>query len=110
MDDCVFCKIVKGEIKAKIIEESENFIAIPDANPKIEGHTLIISKKHFRNIVEMPSLLGGELVDMIKKISLSYKKDFNVVANTGENAGQVVFHFHVHILPRKRGDGLKSIV
>ena len=70
MVDCIFCKIARKEIKVKIIEESDNFLAFPDANPKVERHTLIISKKHFSNIVDLPALLGNELLDMIKKVGL----------------------------------------
>lgn len=105
--DCVFCKIARKEIKVKIVEESDNFLAFPDANPKVEGHTLIISKKHFVNLLELSALLGNELLDIIKKVGLRYKQDFNVVVNTGKEAGQLVMHFHLHILPRKKGDGLR---
>ena len=109
-EDCVFCKIARKEIKAEIIEESENFIAIPDANPKTEGHSLIISKKHFINILDVPVLSGNELLEMIKKVSLKYKQNFNIAVNTGKEAGQAVMHFHLHILPRKKGDGLYNLV
>lgn len=108
--DCIFCKIVKKEIPVNIIEESENFIAIPDKNPKTEGHTLIISKKHFANILELPSALGDELIDLIKKIALKYKSDFNVVVNTGKQAGQIIFHFHLHLIPRKKDDEFRMAV
>jgi len=105
--DCIFCKIVKKEIPVKIIEESENFIAIPDKNPKVDGHALIISKKHFINILDMPALLGDELLSLIKKIALKYKSDFNIVVNTGKEAGQIIFHFHLHLIPRSRDDGFR---
>ena len=67
-ENCIFCKLMK-ERKLEIIEESENFIAFPDANPKTEGHTLIIPKKHFVNMMDLPSDLAGELLDIIKKIA-----------------------------------------
>jgi len=110
MENCIFCKVVKGEIPSEKIGESENFIAIPDINPKVKNHTLIISKKHFVNILDMPSVLGDELISLVKKVALNFKSDFNVVVNNGKNAGQVVFHFHLHLLPRKKGDGFRMAV
>lgn len=108
--DCIFCKIARKEIKVQVIVESDNFLAFPDAHPKIKGHTLIISKKHFVNLVDMPAVLGNELLDMVKKVGLGYKQDFNVVVNTGQEAGQVIMHFHLHVLPRKKGDGFRMAV
>ena len=109
MSDCVFCKIVKKEIKAERVYEDDNFIAILDANPKVKNHTLIVSKKHFRNLLDMPVSLGGELLEAIKKVSLDMIRDdraegVKVVINNEPSAGQVVFHAHVHILPLKEGD------
>ena len=109
-EQCIFCKISRGEISSKRIYENENFFAIRDVNPKTKGHSLIISKKHFENILVMPQTLGTELIDAIKKTSLIVMKEnncdgFNVVQNNAESAGQVVKHFHVHILPRKKKDG-----
>ncbi|MCK5149629.1 HIT domain-containing protein [Candidatus Pacearchaeota archaeon] len=114
--DCVFCKIVKGEIASgEIIYENDNFFSIPDASPIVEGHSLIISKKHFENILDLPSSLGSELIDCIKKTSLKLIEEkkaegFNVINNNLEVAGQVVKHFHFHIIPRKKGDKVKMVV
>ncbi|MFH1327206.1 MAG: HIT family protein [archaeon] len=115
MKDCIFCKISKGEIPSERIYESQNFFSIFDHSPHIEGHVLVISKKHFKNILEMPSSLGGELLDTVKKTALKlvekYKSNgFNLVVNTNEAAGQEVDHVHVHILPRKKGDGFRIFV
>jgi len=112
--DCIFCKIVKGEIPTTKVYDSDNFIGILDIHPKAPGHTVIIPKKHFKSLLDMPSSLGGELLDAIKEIGLKLIKDskgeaFNVIVNNGEAAGQVVMHAHVHVIPRKRGDGLKSM-
>ncbi len=114
-DDCIFCKIVKGEIESEKIYEDDNFFAILDVNPKAEGHTLIISKQHYKNILDVPTSLGGEILDAIKKIGLKLIKDkkgegFNVCVNMGEVAGQTVHHFHAHIIPRNSGDGLSGVV
>lgn len=113
-NDCIFCKIVKGDISNKKIYEDDNFIGILDVNPKTEGHSLIIPKKHFKSLLDMPSSLGNELIEACKKVSLDLinngKGDgFNLVVNNFEVAGQVVPHLHIHIIPRKTDDGLKSI-
>ena len=114
IDDCIFCKIAKGEIKAERIYENDNFFSIYDANPKVKSHSLVISKKHFKTLLDLPSTLGSELLDCIKKtafILMDKEKanGFNIVNNCFESAGQVISHFHVHILPRKKGDGFKLI-
>ncbi len=88
------------------------FFSIPDINPKVKGHSLILSKKHFRNILEMPSNLGTELLDCVKYTSLKLTKEysaggFNIINNNFGAAGQVVDHFHLHILPRKENDNFK---
>ena len=112
VDDCVFCKIAKGEIPAKRIYENDNFFSILDANPCTKGHSLVISKKHFETMLDMPSSLGHELLDCIKHTSLRLMNDFNaegfnVINNNFEVAGQIVKHVHFHIIPRKKGDGFK---
>ena len=114
--DCVFCKIVKGEIPSTKVYENDNFIGILDIAPKAVGHTVIIPKRHYEdNLLGMPSTLGIELLDAIKTIGLGIIKDkkgegFNVIVNNGSAAGQMVFHTHIHIIPRKTGDGLKGLV
>jgi len=115
MVDCVFCKIATGKIKVEKIYENENFFSIPDANPVADGHSLVISKKHFENLLGFPCSLGGELLDCIKKTSEKLLKEkncegFNIVNNNFEAAGQIVKHIHFHIIPRKEGDNLKFIV
>jgi len=107
--ECIFCKISKGEINVPRIYENDNFFSIPDAHPKVKGHSLIISKRHFETILDMPSSLGQELLDCIKKTSAILMKKhnsegFNVANNNFEASGQTVKHIHFHILPRKKGD------
>ena len=113
MKDCIFCKIAKGEIEVKKIVENDNFLVFPDANPKIEGHCLIIPKKHFTNILDLPSNLGSELLDIIKEVAEIKIKEgfegFNLVQNNGGVAGQEVLHTHLHFLPRKKGDGFNLL-
>jgi histidine triad (HIT) family protein len=111
MEGCVFCKIVKKEIPVKIIYESDNFIAFPDANPKVDGHTLIVSKHHFINSMDMPSIFGSEFFDVVKRIAETKFKEgfegFNLFQNNFSCAGQEVMHFHIHFFPRKTDDRKK---
>ncbi len=107
--NCVFCKIAKGEIPCEKVYENDNFLAIMDANPAIDGHSLVISKKHFGTILDMPNSLGPELLDCIKKTALKLINEekaegFNVVNNSFECAGQIVNHVHFHIFPRRKDD------
>lgn len=106
--DCVFCKIVAGDIPSEKILESENFIVVKDAFPKVEGHSLIISKKHYDSFLDMPQELYEELLvtmrNAVKKLGLD---DFNLVLNNGKVAGQIIPHVHWHILPRKKDDGFQ---
>tara|TARA_Y100000034_G_scaffold86871_1_gene104149 strand:+ start:597 stop:956 length:360 start_codon:yes stop_codon:yes gene_type:complete len=109
-NNCVFCKIIKGKISEKKIYENDNFFSIPDINPFTPGHSLVISKKHFKTFLDLPNSLGTELIDCIKKTSLRLIKDynasgFNIINNNFESAQQIVKHVHFHILPRKKNDG-----
>ena len=66
-EECIFCKIIEKEIPVKIIYDSDNFLAFPDVNPKVKGHTLIVPKKHFVNLIDLPSDLSEELLDVVKR-------------------------------------------
>ncbi len=115
MEDCIFCRIVNGEIKSEIVMTSNNFIAIKDIKPVSEGHILIISKKHYVTLLDLPDNLGDELLKFTKSIAsilLESKMGdgFNIIMNNLEPAGQIVKHAHLHIIPRKENDGLKSLV
>ena len=112
--DCIFCKIARSEIPAQKVGESNNFLAFLDAHPKTDGHTLIIPKKHFVTLLDISNTLGEELLKFTKEIAsklLEEKKGdgFNLVMNNLEPAGQVVKHAHIHVIPRKEGDGLMMI-
>jgi len=109
MEECIFCKISKGEILSKKIYENKEFFSIPDANPVKEGHSLVISKKHFQTSLDLPEELGSELLDCIKKTSKILMKKygadgFNVINNNFASAGQIVKHVHFHIVPRNKND------
>ena len=112
MNECVFCKIVSGEINNEQIMESENFIVIKDISPKVKGHSLVISKNHYTTFLDMPSEIYEELLTTVKTAASKIIKEvdadgFNLIMNNGETAGQIVPHVHWHILPRKKGDGFK---
>ena len=113
-EDCIFCKIAKGEIPVTKVYESNNFLAFLDQAPQVEGHTLIIPKEHSINILSLPSTLGQELLDVIKKVAeIKFREGFegfNLVQNNFSAGGQVVMHTHFHLLPRKTGDGHQIFV
>lgn len=114
MVECIFCRISRGEIKTDKIYENENFFSIFDLNPKAKGHSLVISKKHFSNMLDIPSTLAQECFDCIKNTAIKTMRDsgsegFNVINNNFSAAGQEISHIHFHILPRKSGDGLKFL-
>lgn len=111
MKECIFCKIARGEIKNEFIYENDNFFSIKDIEPQVPGHSLVISKKHFETILDLPESLAPELFDAIKKTAIKLLQEenaegFNIANNNFESAGQVVNHVHFHILPRKKKDGL----
>lgn len=104
MTDCIFCKFANGEIKTDIVFESDNVLAFRDINPKAETHILIIPKKHIANIADATfsdlTILGEIQLaarEIAKDLGLE-EKGYRLVANTGENAGQEVFHLHYHLL------------
>ena len=109
MSDCIFCKIANGEIPSATLFEDENFRVILDLGPATKGHALILPKSHFANIYEMPDELVGKAMilakEMVTRMTEALKCDgFNVVQNNGEAAGQTVFHFHMHLIPRYKND------
>ena len=112
--NCIFCKIIKKEIPAEFIEETNSFIAVLDAHPKAEGHALIIPKKHFVTLLDIPNKLAEEMLQITKRVSskiLDSKQGdgFNIIMNNLAPAGQAVMHAHLHIIPRKESDGLRMI-
>ncbi|RLF56865.1 MAG: HIT family protein [Thermoplasmata archaeon] len=109
-DTCVFCKIARGEIPAKIVYENSKIIAFLDINPRNEGHTLVIPKAHYQSLLDMPEEILSELLIVAKELCEKMKnklqaKGFNLVINIGKVAGQEVPHFHLHIIPRYPDDG-----
>lgn len=110
-EDCIFCKIVKGEIPSAKIYEDEKFLAFLDIAPVKPGHVLIIPKEHFKDTTLTPDNVLSELIVRGKKIGKALIKElgaegFIFSTNNGKAAGQEIFHTHFHIIPRKSDDGL----
>ena len=108
-DDCIFCKIASGEIPSSTIYEDEEFRVFLDLNPATRGHALLVPKEHFTNLFELEDELCKKAFVLAKKIAGRMKnalgcEGFNLVQNNGEVAGQTVFHFHLHLIPRYQGD------
>lgn len=109
MSDCIFCKLANGDIPTTKIYEDDDFSVILDANPATKGHCLILPKQHYANIYELPEDLTAKAFVLAKKIAARMTKamncdGFNIVQNNGETAGQTVFHFHIHLIPRYKGE------
>lgn len=109
MDNCVFCKIIKGEIPSYKIYEDEYTLAFLDISKDIDGHTLVIPKKHFTNVLDIDKDTLEKVALTVKKVANHYVNDcgydgVNILNASGESAGQTVFHLHFHIIPRKNGD------
>lgn len=111
MENCIFCKIVSGEIGSATIYENEELKVMLDRFPSNPGHVLILPKKHITNIFDLDPELGGRLFKMAVQISSVLKKslgvtNMNLLQNNGSIAGQTVEHFHLHLIPRYENDGV----
>ncbi|ART75686.1 HIT family protein [Sutcliffiella horikoshii] len=115
MSDCIFCKIIDGDIPAAKVYEDEHVLAFLDISQVTKGHTLVIPKVHKENIYELTPEIAENLFKVVPKIANSIKEQFepiglNLLNNNGEAAGQSVFHYHLHILPRYgKGDGFGAV-
>lgn len=109
MKDCIFCKIAAGEIPAATLYENEEFRVILDLGPAAKGHALILPKAHYADLYELPEEMAGKAMILAKKVVTRMKDllgcdGYNIVQNNGTAAGQTVFHFHMHLIPRMEGD------
>lgn len=109
-NNCIFCKIANGEIPSRTIEENDMFKVVLDVGPATKGHALILPKDHYRNLYDLPEETAAEVIKMAKKVALKMKDKLNcdgvnLVQNNEEAAGQTVFHFHMHVIPRFKDDG-----
>jgi histidine triad (HIT) family protein len=106
---CIFCEIISGKSPAEIIYENRNVLSFLDINPMNFGHTLVIPKQHFADFSKVPKEILHDLISAVQDVSSAIKKGlqadaYNLVVNNGEAAGQSVFHFHFHIIPRFHSD------
>jgi len=111
MENCVFCKIVKGEIPSEKIWEDDNVLAFLDINPLTKGHALVIPKKHFENIFDIDENVLERIISAGKNLAQKSKAALGAVAvnllnSSGSQAGQKVMHFHLHVIPRYENDGV----
>ena len=109
MDNCIFCKIASGEIPSATLFENEEFRVILDLNPASKGHALILPKMHASDLFDLPDETAAKAMVLAKQIAQKLKEGLNaegvnVVQNNGAAAGQTVFHFHMHLIPRYAGD------
>lgn len=107
--NCIFCKIANGEIPSTTLYEDEDFRVILDLGPAARGHALLLPKEHYRDLFELDDETAAKALVKAKRIAGRMKKalgadGFNLVQNNGEAAGQTVFHFHMHLIPRYTDD------
>ena len=107
--DCIFCKLANGEIPTATLYEDDDFRVILDQGPATKGHALILPKKHYANLYELPEELAARAMVLAKRMAGAMTEalncdGFNLVQNNGEAAGQTVFHFHMHLIPRYHND------
>lgn len=104
-ENCIFCKIANGAIPSATVYEDEEFRVILDLGPASKGHALILPKEHYKDVCELDEVIASKVFPLAAKIGTAMKKSlgcagFNLVQNNGTAAGQTVFHFHVHVIPR----------
>ena len=110
-DNCIFCKIAAGDIPSATIYEDNDFRVILDIEPASKGHALIVPKEHYANLYELSDELAAKALIVAKKVITKMTgilgcDGYNVVQNNGEAAGQTVFHFHIHLIPRYKDDNV----
>ena len=110
-EKCIFCLIASGDIPCAKVYEDEELLAFLDLSPARPGHTLVIPKAHYKDMLEVPVSLAPAVFSALKKVGAAVMKatgasGFNIMQNNGLSAGQTMFHIHWHIIPRFDGDGL----
>lgn len=110
-DDCIFCKLANGEIPTNTLYEDEIVRVIFDASPAADGHVLVMPKEHFDNVFTMDEKTAAHVFVVAQKVAKALHEELNcegmnLLQNNGAVAGQTVFHFHLHIIPRNSGDGI----
>ena len=112
-DDCIFCKIIAGDIPCHKIYENDDVLVFLDVGPLSDGHTLVIPKAHFSTVDKCSSEILSSIAEKLNKIAAAVVAatecdGYNILCNNGRAAGQVVDHVHFHVIPRKTGDGIFS--
>ncbi len=113
-DDCLFCKLANGIIPTNSIYEDEDFNVIMDAAPASKGHALILPKEHFDNLYEIDPDILGKAAKLAQKV-IKHEKEvlncdgYNLLQNNGEVAGQTIFHFHMHLIPRYKEESSEML-
>ena len=110
-DDCIFCKLANGVFETNTLYEDDDFRVIFDASPATKGHVLILPKEHAANVFELSEETASKVFVLAKKIATVLKEvtgceGVNILQNNGEIAGQTVFHFHMHMIPRYKDDNV----
>ena len=113
MNDCIFCKIASGEIQGLRVYEDAETLAFMDVAKDVDGHVLVIPKKHCKNILDCDPDTLSAVMNTVKKVSLHLTEKcgydgVNLLNASDESAGQSVPHFHIHIIPRRKGDGIDA--
>ena len=111
-ENCIFCKIAAGDIPSATLYEDEDFRVILDLSPASKGHALILPKEHYANLYELEDEVASKALVLAKKMITKLTKilgcdGYNVLQNNGVEAGQTVFHFHMHLIPRYKEDNVK---
>jgi histidine triad (HIT) family protein len=111
-DDCLFCKIVSGELPAEVVQEDEHTLAFMDINPWTRGHALVIPRNHSTDLLEIPDTDLEHTMAAAKRLAAQAKErlgcdGINLLNSCGEAAWQTIFHFHIHVIPRYRDDPLR---
>ncbi len=109
--ECIFCKIIAGQIPSLKVHEDADCLAFLDIGPLADGHTLLVPKQHFSRIVDVPAAIVSSMALQLPRLAAAILRTtgaegLNVLQNNGTAAGQVVEHVHIHLIPRRGGDGL----
>lgn len=112
MTDCIFCKIIRGELPSSKVYEDEQVVAFLDIHPVRPGHTLVVPKTHCQDFLDCDGEVGAQLMKAAQKVARAVvfgtqADGFNLGVNNGGAAGQVIFHLHLHVIPRHLDDGLR---
>ncbi|MDY5704607.1 MAG: HIT family protein [Lachnospiraceae bacterium] len=114
-ENCIFCKLANGDIPTNTIYEDEDFRVILDADPASKGHALILPKQHYKNIYDLDPEVAKKLFPLAQKLAIHMTEvlhcdGFNILQNNNEVAGQTVFHFHLHLIPRYENQINKNLL